>query len=267
VGREKVSAHGKEIHSESSEGEEERSSGEEYGIHVHDKRSKPQAPPSRSQGRGHGHDGNPILKKRTTTVGARIKRASTANEVGDRYDEDMDLSLYVQMVVPIHPPECTRRHPPLVNLMKVGTDMRSLRFWPEEPMRLQRSFFSDDRFWLAHQADWYESTILPKVRITTKMKWVDWPFLLDLPVPIEEVIQAVHTHCQYMGIAYLMGLCPDCSQKVVAQFYATFYVDQDENEMHFTLGGKRFKISISELASLFKLRAATTINQFSSELF
>jgi thioredoxin-related protein len=70
-----------------------------------------------------------------------------------------------------------------------------------------------------------------------------------------------------MGIAYLMGLCPDCSQKVVAQFYATFYVDQDENEMHFTLGGKRFKISISELASLFKLRAATTINQFSSELF
>jgi hypothetical protein len=100
MGRAKVSARGKEIRLESSEEEEKRSSGEEYGIYVHDKRSKPQAPPSRAQGRGRGHDGNPIFKKRTTTVGARTKRASTANEVGDRYDEDMDLSLYVQMAVP-----------------------------------------------------------------------------------------------------------------------------------------------------------------------
>jgi hypothetical protein len=53
-------------------------------------RSRPQAPPSRAQGRGRGHDGNPILKKRTTTVGARTKRASTAAEVGDRYDGNMD---------------------------------------------------------------------------------------------------------------------------------------------------------------------------------
>jgi hypothetical protein len=82
MGREKVGTRGKEIHSESSEEEveefEERSSSEEFGIHVHEKRSKPQAPPSRAQGRGCGHDGNPILKKRTTTVGARTKRASTA---------------------------------------------------------------------------------------------------------------------------------------------------------------------------------------------
>jgi hypothetical protein len=171
MGQEKVSARGKEIRSESSEEEEE------YGIHVHEKRSRPQAPPSRAQGHGRGHDGNPILKKRTTTVGARTKRASTAAEVGDRYDDNMDLSLYVQMVVPVHPPECTRHDPPLVNFMKAGTDMSSLRFWPEDPRRLQRSFFSDDRFWLAHQADWYESTILPKGSITTEMKWVDWPFL------------------------------------------------------------------------------------------
>jgi hypothetical protein len=151
MGREKVSARGNEIHSESNEEEEEeRSPGQEYGIHVQDKRSKPQAPPSRAQGRGCGHDGNPIFRKRTTTVGARTKRASTADEVGDRYDEDMDLALYVQMAIPIHPSERTRRDPPLVNFMKVGTDMRSLHFWPEDPRRLQRLFFSDDSFWLAH---------------------------------------------------------------------------------------------------------------------
>jgi hypothetical protein len=107
---------------------------------------------------------------------------------GDRYDGNIDLSIYEQMVVPVHRPERTRCDPPMVNFMKAGTDMRSLRFWPEDPRRLQRSFFSDDRFWLAHQADWYESTILPKGRVTTEMKWVDWPYLLDLPAPIEEVM-------------------------------------------------------------------------------
>jgi hypothetical protein len=186
--------------------------------------------------------------------------------VGDRYDDNIDLSIYEQMAVPVHHPERTRRDPPMVNFMKVGTDMRSLRFWPEDPRRLQRSFFSDDRFWLAHQADWYESTILPKGRVTTEMKWVDWPYLLDLPTPIEEVMQAVHTRCQFMGIAYLIGLRCDYSQEVVAQFYATLYVDRDENEMHFTLGGKRFKISVYEFGHLFKLRGATTTNQFNSDL-
>jgi hypothetical protein len=69
-----------------------------------------------------------------------------------------------------------------------------------------------------------------------------------------------------MGIAYLMGLRCDYSQEVVAQFYATLYVDRDENEMHFTLGGKHFKISVYEFGHLFKLRGATTTNQFSSDL-
>jgi hypothetical protein len=267
MGQEKMSARGKEICSESSEEEidefEERSSGEKFGIYVHEKRSKPQAPPSRAQGRGRGHDGNPILKRRTTTVGAKTKRASTAAEVGDCYDDNIDLSIYEQMVVPIHHPERTRRDPPLVNFMKAGTDMRSLRFWPEDPWRLQRSFINDDRFWLAHQAAWYESTVLPKGRITTEMKWVDWHFLLDLPTHIEEVMQAVQTCYQFIGIAYLMGLRCDYPQEVVGQFYASLYVDR-ENEMNFTLGGKRFKISVHEFGSLFKHRGATTIKQFSS---
>jgi hypothetical protein len=91
------------------------------------------------------------------------------------------------MAVPVHRPERTQRDPPMVSFMKAGTDMRSLRFWLEDPRRLQMSFFGDDRFWLAHQADWYESTILPKGRITTEMKWVDWPCRMDLPGPATSV--------------------------------------------------------------------------------
>jgi hypothetical protein len=95
---------------------------------------------------------------------------------------------------------------------------------------------------------------------------VDWSYLLDFPAPIEEVMQAVQTRCQFMGIAYLMGLRCDYSQEVVAQFYATLYVDRDENEMHFTLGGKCFKISVYEFGHLFKLGGATTTNKFNSDL-
>jgi hypothetical protein len=149
MGREKGSFHGKEIRSESSEEEEERSSREEYGIHVHANMTKPQAPPARAQGRGRGQEGNPILQKRTTTIGARTKRASTG-DVGDRYEADMDLTPYVQMVIPVHPLERTRCDPPLVNYMKVGTDIRPHCY--HDPRELQRSFFGDDRFWLAHQS-------------------------------------------------------------------------------------------------------------------
>jgi hypothetical protein len=63
-----------------------------------------------------------------------------------------------------------------------------------------------------------------------------------------------------------MGLRLDYSQEVLAQFYATLYVDRYENALHFTLGGKRFSITVSEFAMLFKLRGATTTNQFSSDL-
>jgi hypothetical protein len=103
MGREKGSSRGKEIHSDSSgEEEEDRASDEEYSIHVHAKRSKPQDPPARAQGRGRGQEGDPMLKKRTTSIGARTNRASTG-DVGDRYDAYIDLSPYVQMAIPVHP--------------------------------------------------------------------------------------------------------------------------------------------------------------------
>jgi hypothetical protein len=55
--------------------------------------------------------------------------------------------------------------------------------------------------------------------------------------------------------------CNWCDE-VVAQFYATLYVDDDENIMHFSLGGKRFKTTLSEFASFFKLRGAKDNNTF-----
>jgi hypothetical protein len=60
------------------EDEEERASDDDYDIHFHTKRTKPQDPPTHSQGSGCGASGKPMPKKKTIdTIGARAKRAST----------------------------------------------------------------------------------------------------------------------------------------------------------------------------------------------
>jgi hypothetical protein len=63
----------------------------------------------------------------------------STSDVGDHYDVDIDLYLYVQMAIPVHPLEHTRCDPPLVNYMKSGIDVRPHHF--EDPRELQRSFF------------------------------------------------------------------------------------------------------------------------------
>ena len=103
---------------------------------------------ARAQGRGHGNEGNPILQKKV--IGASRKNASTREE-GDRYDDNLDLSRYVNSVVPIHHPIRTRRDPRKVDYKKKSNDIQPLRY--QDPRTLPRLFFSDNCFWLAHQAD------------------------------------------------------------------------------------------------------------------
>ena len=238
---------------------EERESDAEFVVSHRPKRTQPQVPPARAQGRGRNNEGNPILQRKV--IGARSKNASTSEE-GDRYDDNIDVSRYVTMVVPPHPPHRTRSDPRLVDYKKKSNDIRPLRF--QDSRTLPRSFFSDDRFWLAHQADWYESVILAKQRTTTEMKWIDWRYLFDLSLPYGDIARAVYNRCHDFGLDYLMRLQCDWSDEVVAQFYSTLYVDDNANIMHFALGGKRFSITLSEFATLFNLRGARTNNTFSA---
>jgi hypothetical protein len=88
--------------------EEERASDEDYDIHFHTKRTKPRDPPARAQGRERGASGKPVPKKKTIgPVGARAKRASTGDE-GGRYDDNIDLTPFEQVVVRPTPPHRSR---------------------------------------------------------------------------------------------------------------------------------------------------------------
>ena len=129
---------------------DEHASDDDFVLAHQQKRTQPQVPPARAQGHGHGRgtEGNPILQKKV--IGESRKNTSTREE-GDRYDDNLDLSRYVNSVVPIHHPIRTRRDPRMVDYKKKSNDIQPLRY--QDPRTLPRSFFSDDRFWLAHQAD------------------------------------------------------------------------------------------------------------------
>jgi hypothetical protein len=106
--------------------------------------------------------------------------------------------------------------------------------------------------------------ILTKKHITTKIKWVDWQYLHDLSLPLGNIAQAVYISCREFGLSYLMRLSCDWNEDVVAQFYATLYVDDNARTMHFSLGSKKFSITLSEFAMLFRLRGAKDNNTFSN---
>jgi hypothetical protein len=65
MGREKSQEKDKEPRSShyTDDEEEERASYEDYDIHIHTERTKPQDPPTRAQGLGHGASGKPVPKK------------------------------------------------------------------------------------------------------------------------------------------------------------------------------------------------------------
>jgi hypothetical protein len=96
------------------------------------------------------------------------------------------------------------------------------------------------------------------------MRWIDWEHFHDLTLPLGNIAQAIYTHCCEFGLSYLMQLSCDWNEEVVAQFYATLYVDDNASTMHFSLGVKKLSITLSEFAILFRLRGAKDNNTFSN---
>jgi hypothetical protein len=134
MGRDKDQGKRKEIQSDedASSEDRDRASDDDYSQPARSKRPMPQDPPARAFGRGHGDSGNPMVHKKVLTSGpkgsrAGMKNASTDDE-GGRFDDDIDLSLYTKMVVPIHPLERTRKDPKLVDYSKHANDISPLRF-------------------------------------------------------------------------------------------------------------------------------------------
>jgi hypothetical protein len=92
---------------------------------------------------------------------------------------------------------------------------------------------------------------MTKKHVTTEMKWNDWEYLKRLASPVKEVVDAVFDRCQEMDIVDIMSFTCNWNEEVVAQFYATFFVEDDGRTVHWFLGGKRLRYNMAQFSTLF----------------
>ena len=97
------------------------------------------------------------------------------------------------------------------------------------------------------------------------MYWVDWKYLRNFPPPLKPIVEDVYKRCVEMDVDKVMAFeCP-YNEEVIAQFYATLWVDEERYEMHWTLCGKRLSISLHDFAGLFDLAEETAYAHTSND--
>ena len=153
-------------------------------------------------------------------------------------------------MVSIRRPNRDCRDPAMVNYKRGGNFVENLRY-SDDPREEQRSFHGDIRFWFPHQGDWYESVIMSYKHVTTEMKWIDWGYLKKLASPVKEVVDAVYDRCKEMDLDNIMSFQCDWNEEVMAQFYATLFIEENERIIHWHLGGKRFTYNMADFSTLF----------------
>jgi hypothetical protein len=219
-------------------------------VYIKEKTRKNTAPQRNVRGCG-----APIPQGRgSTTAGSssghpRMKQASICHPT-DEYDDNIDLSYLETMVLSIMRPTRGPHDPSMVNYKRGGNSISTLQY-SEDPRYVERSFFGDIHFWFPHQANWYESVIMTKKHVTTEMRWIDWDHLKRLSSPVKEVVDAIYDRCNEMDLVEIMSFRCDWNEEVVAQFYATLFVEQDERTIHWSIGGKRFRYNMAQFSILF----------------
>ena len=187
---------------------------------------------------------NPTGRGKSAARGSRgltsSALADTSNTM-DEPDDSIDLSYLENVLVTIMHPTRDPNDPPMVNYKKAGNSVSTLRY-NEDPRDVECRFFGDARFWYPHQADWYESAIMTKKHVTKEMKWIDWEYLKRLASPVKEVVDVVYDRCHEMDLVDIMSFSCNWNEEVVAQFYATLFVEEDGRTVHWLLGGKKLQI-------------------------
>ena len=83
--------------------------------------------------------------------------------------------------------------------------------------------------------DFYTSVILSRNPVIARSQWIDWQYVRDLQKASIDHAIAI---CEHTGVYEIMEFQHDWNTEVVAQFYATLYVEEDERRMHWMLEGQ-----------------------------
>ena len=83
-------------------------------------------------------------------------------------------------------------------------------------------------------------------------KWINWEWMANKDDPVFRQIRA---ECDRRQLTDLMGLYQDWSNEMVAQFYATLWIESDNEDiqasrLHWTLEGQRFDVTYADFAQI-----------------
>jgi hypothetical protein len=100
------------------------------------------------------------------------------------------------------------------------------------------------------QQDLYETVIMKRRRIVSEAQWVDWHHMEEQQDPIYNQVIAA---CERHHIKKLMGVHYDWNIEVIAQFYATLFIEEakDVRAMHWMAEGEWYHITFDEFATRF----------------
>jgi hypothetical protein len=102
--------------------------------------------------------------------------------------------------------------------------------------------------------------IIDRRKIVSEAQWIDWRHMEAQQDPIYDQVIAP---CESHHLKILMGIHYDWNVEVIAQLYATLYIEEGggARRMHWMTEGDWFNISYDDFASHFSFGAADACRQ------
>jgi hypothetical protein len=69
------------------------------------------------------------------------------------------------------------------------------------------------------------------------MKSINWDYLFEIDLP---VVREVEDACRRINLSSIISFNYDSNEEVIAQFYATLYVNRSTKTFHWIIQGKTF---------------------------
>lgn len=116
------------------------------------------------------------------------------------------------------------------------TDARSINPYANEKDR-----DLDYRFWSVFHSNFYITVLLDRPQgMISKMQYIDFQDLTDRDDP---AFAAAITTCDRFQLTDIMSFRYDWNREILAQFHATYFLDQEEDEMHWMTDGRHYKVN------------------------
>jgi hypothetical protein len=199
-------------------------------------------------------------KRKTTNKRAGSTSTETTQEIEEEVEEEIEQEMDDDAAdPPVQPPAQGGIHYGLlkirrpavpdyvakVNYKGKGMTERARQQRRIDPRDQDESCFFDQRFRTMFQCDFYSSVILSREPVVMKSQWIDWDHVRKAK---KDSLDHAIAICQRTGLYGLMEFQHDWNSEVIAQFYATLYVQDEPQRMHWMTEGRWYSVDYAVFA-------------------